>query len=125
MGLMMTARRLVIVDDVPQVRADLRTLLGLVAGIEVVGEAGNGLEALSQAANLQPDVILMDLEMPQLNGYEATRQIKQHLPACRVIALTVHGYSEAQEQAYRCGADAFVVKGAPLASLLQEIFKEE
>jgi DNA-binding NarL/FixJ family response regulator len=121
----MAARRLVIVDDIPQVRADLRTLLGLAADIEVVGEAGTGLQALAQAVGLQPDVILMDLEMPQLNGYEATRQIKQQMPACRVIAFTVHDYQEAQEKARECGADAFVVKGAPLASLLQEIFKEE
>ena len=66
----------------------------------------------------------MDLEMPFMNGYEATRQIKETLPACRVIALTVHGYPEARQRACQVGVDAFIVKGEPLASLVQEILKE-
>jgi DNA-binding NarL/FixJ family response regulator len=121
----MAARRLMIVDDALEVRADLRTLLGLAADIEIVGEAGNGLEAVKQALRLQPDVILMDLEMPLMDGYEATRQIKHQLPTCRVIALTVHGYKEAQQKARLSGADVFIIKGAPLANLVQEIFKQE
>lgn len=121
----MNARRLLIVDDVSQVRSDLRTLLPLTGDILVVGEAANGLEAIRQADVLHPDVVLMDLEMPVMDGYEATRQIKGKLPACRVIALTVHAYPEAFERALHSGADAFVVKGAPLASLVQEILKEE
>lgn len=121
----MTARRLMIVDDALEVRSDLRTLLGLAGGIDIVGEAGNGLEAVAQASSLHPDVILMDLEMPAMNGYEATRQIKKQLPGCRIIALTVHGYPAAKERACLFGADAFIVKGAPLAVLLREILKEE
>jgi DNA-binding NarL/FixJ family response regulator len=117
----MTARRLLIVDDVSQVRADLRTLLPLAGDIEIVGEAANGLEAVRQVDVLQPDVVLMDLEMPVMSGYEAIRRIKSQFPACRVIALTVHGYPEALDRACQSGADAFVVKGAPLASLVQEI----
>lgn len=121
----MKARRLLIVDDVAQVRTDLRTLLPLAGDILVVGEAANGLEAIYQTSVLHPDVVLMDLEMPVMNGYEATRQIKDQSPACRVIALTVHGYTEAIDRALRSGADAFVVKGAPLASLIYEILNEE
>jgi two-component system nitrate/nitrite response regulator NarL len=121
----MSPRRLLIVDDIPQVRTELRTLLPLAGDIEIVGEAGNGLEAVRQAAILQPDVVLMDLEMPLMSGYEAARQIKQQLPACRVIVLTIHGYTEASEKVYRSGVDAFVVKGSPLASLVQEILKKE
>lgn len=121
----MAARRLLIVDDISQVRADLRTLLPLAGDIEIVGEASNGLEAVRQVDVLHPDVVLMDLEMPVMNGYEATHQIKGQSPACRVIALTVHGYPEALDRAYQAGADAFIVKGAPLASLVQEILKEE
>lgn len=120
----LAARRLLIVDDVSQVRADLRTLLPLAGDIEIVGEAANGLEAIHQADALQPDVILMDLEMPLMNGYEATRRIKGRSPACRVIALTVHGYPEALERASQSGVDALIVKGAPLMSLIQEILKE-
>jgi DNA-binding NarL/FixJ family response regulator len=121
----MTVKRLMIADDVPQVRADLRTILGLAEGIEVVGEAENGVEAVIQAARLQPDVILMDLEMPLMDGFEATRLIKKQSPACRVIALTVHGYKEAQEKACRAGIDSFIVKGVPLLSLVHEILKQE
>lgn len=121
----MAKKRVLIVDDIPQVCAELRTLLPLAGDIEIVGEAGNGQEAIRQAAALQPDVVLMDLEMPVMSGYEAIRQIKIQSPGCRVIALTVHGYGEAQDRASRCGADAFIVKGAPLASLVREILWKE
>jgi DNA-binding NarL/FixJ family response regulator len=121
----MTARRLLIVDDVSQVRVDLRTLLPLAGDIEIVGEAANGLEAVRQVDVLHPDVVLMDLEMPVMSGYEAARQIKGQSPACRVIALTVHGYPEALNRAYQSGIDAVIVKGAPLASLVQEILREK
>jgi DNA-binding NarL/FixJ family response regulator len=117
--------RLLIVDDVQQVRAELLTLLSLVADIEIVGQATNGLEAVNQVESLQPDVVLMDLEMPGVNGYEAARQIKKHSPVTRVIALTVHDYSAARERATQSGADAFIVKGSSLESLVQEILKKE
>jgi len=117
-------KRIMIVDDVLQVRSNLRTLLEMVDDLEIVGEAGNGAEALIQATRLKPDVILMDLEMPFMTGYEATRQIKEHLPACRVIALSVHSYPEAQQRACQAGADAFIVKGEPLANLINAIRKE-
>ncbi len=120
----MAAKRLMIVDDISQVRTDLCTLLRLAGDIEIVGQASNGIEAITQSARLRPDVILMDLEMPLMNGYDATRQIKEHQPACRVIALSVHSYPEARERAYQSGADAFIVKGEPLASLMREIQKE-
>ena len=121
----MTARRLLIVDDVSQVRADLRTLLPLAGNIEIVGEAANGLEAVHLTKILQPDVVLIDLEMPVMSGYEAIRRIKSQSPACRVIALSVHSYPEALDRACQSGADAFIVKGAPLASLVQEILEKE
>jgi DNA-binding NarL/FixJ family response regulator len=119
------SRRLLIVDDVQQVRTELLTLLSLVGNIEIVGQATNGLEAVNQVESLQPDVVLMDLEMPGMNGYEAARQIKKHSPATRVIALTVHDYSAARERASLFGADAFIVKGSSLESLVQEILKKE
>ena len=123
----MTAIRVLIVDDVAQVQQDLRTVLTLAGDadtehpIEVVGEAANGLEAIRQADALQPDVVLMDLEMPVLDGYEAARQIKAHCPACRVIALTVNDYEAARQKSVQAGMDGFIVKGAPIETLLQAI----
>jgi len=126
----MTSIRVLIVDDMAQVRHDLRTVLplaGQAAGlqIDIVGEAGNGQEAIQRAKALEPDVILMDLEMPVMGGYEATRQIKTHSPGCRVIALTIHGDETVQQRASQAGMDDFVVKGAPINSLIQAMAKEK
>ncbi len=126
----MTSIRVLIVDDMAQVRHDLRTVLPLAGQaaslqIEVVGEAGNGQEAIQQTLALQPDVVLMDLEMPVMGGYEATRQIKTHSPGCRVIALTIHGDETVQQKASQAGVDDFVVKGAPINSLIQAMAKEK
>jgi DNA-binding NarL/FixJ family response regulator len=112
-----------IVDDVPQVRKDLRTLLSLADEVEVVGEAVNGWEAIRLAGVLHPDVILMDLEMPVLDGYEAAHQIKEMWPECKVIALTIHGYEAAREKAAQAKFDAFVVKGAPVETIIQLIIE--
>jgi DNA-binding NarL/FixJ family response regulator len=117
----MTAPRVLIVDDVPQVREELRSLLRLEGNIEIVGEAQNGLEAISQTQALQPDVVLMDLEMPVLDGYEATRRIKALHPECHVVALTLHSYAAAREKALQAGVDIFIEKGAPLDTLVQAI----
>jgi two-component system response regulator NreC len=123
----MSPIRLLIVDDVARVRQDLRTMLSLAADadkdhpIQIVGEAADGLEAVRLAESLQPEVILMDLEMPVLDGYEATRQIKTHCPSCQVIALTIHDYEAVWQRASQAGVDDFVVKGAPLETLIQAI----
>jgi DNA-binding NarL/FixJ family response regulator len=114
-------RRVLIVDDSPQVRQELCTLLPLAGDIEIVGEAANGLEAVRLAQALQPEVVLMDLEMPVLDGYEATRQIKASFPACRVVALTVHGYEGARQKASQSGVDVFLVKGVSVETLVQAI----
>jgi DNA-binding NarL/FixJ family response regulator len=113
--------RILLVDDSAQVRQELRTLLPLAGDIEIVGEAVDGREAIRLAQALQPDVILMDLEMPVLDGYEATRQIKAGSPSCRVVALTVHGYEAARQKAVQAGADVFLVKGVPVETLVQAI----
>jgi NarL family two-component system response regulator LiaR len=118
--------RVLIVDDMPQVRQGLRTLLplaGQAAGLqlELVGEAGNGNEAITQAIALGPDVVLMDLEMPEMDGYAATQAIKAVRPSTRVIALTVHGDAAARHQAQEAGVDEFLEKGSPLPVLMQAI----
>jgi DNA-binding NarL/FixJ family response regulator len=117
----MAAVRVLIVDDVARVRQDLRTVLTLAGDIQIVGEAADGLAAVRQAQALRPDVVLLDLEMPVLDGCEAARQIKAVCPSCRVLALTVHDYETARERAFRAGMDDFVVKGAPVETLVQAI----
>jgi len=114
-------QRVLIVDDSPQVRQELRTLLTLAGEIEIVGEAADGLEAIRLTEALQPEVVLMDLEMPVLDGYEAARQIKSRWPACRVVALTVHGYEAARQKASQAGVDVFLVKGVSVETLVQAI----
>jgi len=89
--------------------------------IEVTGEAQNGMEAIQQARALNPDVILMDLELPILDGYEATRQIKAEWPGMRVIILSIHDGEEEHRRAREAGADGFVVKGAQYRDLVNAI----
>ncbi len=113
--------RVLIVDDVERVRQDLRTFLALSGNIEIVGEASNGLEALRLVETLYPQVVLMDLEMPIMNGYEAARQIKASHPSCRVIALTIHAGEAERQQALQAGMADVVIKGAPLDMLLRAI----
>ncbi len=117
----MTAQRVLIVDDSPEVRRELATLLPLAGDLEVVGEAADGADALRQAEALRPQVILLDLQMPVMDGFEAGRQIKRRWPACRVVALTVHDDAAARQKAAQIGMDAFLVKGAPLQALVEAI----
>jgi len=117
----MKTKRVLIVDDVPQVRRELRTLLPLLDAIDIVGEAENGQEALELATTLQPDVVLMDVEMPIVDGLAATRLIKQQCPQCYVIVLTIHDDEAVRTKARSAGADDFVDKGAPLSALLKAI----
>jgi DNA-binding NarL/FixJ family response regulator len=126
----MKSIRVLIVDDLLQVREGLATMLALAGNaserkIEVVGFADNGSEALRQAQKILPDVILMDLEMPGLDGYEATRRIKAELPAMHVIILSIHNDSEAQQHARAAGADDFVTKGDPYEILLKAVLDNQ
>jgi two-component system response regulator NreC len=113
--------RVLVVDDSAQVRADLRAAMALSGWIEVVGEASQGEEGVEAEASLLPDVVVMDLAMPGMNGYEASRRIKCRRPDCRIVALTIHDDANARQGAETAGVDAFVVKGAPLDELLGAI----
>lgn len=117
--------RVFLIDDVEQVRWDLRMILSLSGDLEIVGEAANGLEALRLVEALTPEVILMDLEMPVMDGYEATRLIKTLCPTCRIVALTIHGYDEARKKAHQFGVDAFLVKGAPIQEIVRTILDKK
>jgi len=102
-------RRILVADDQRPTRQGLHALLDLLPGVEWVGEATNGREAVTLAAERRADVVLMDVQMPVMDGLEATRHIKGETPAVRVIVLTLHG--EYREAALAAGADAFLVKG--------------
>jgi DNA-binding NarL/FixJ family response regulator len=113
--------RVLIVDDMPDVRQDLRVLLQLSNEIEVVGEAGDGKEAISQAELLHPDVVIMDMEMPRSNGLQATAEIKNRKLARRVVILSVHSEPEDIKRAMQAGADTFIQKGSPYSALMEAI----
>lgn len=99
-----------IVEDHTMVREGLRMMLKLEPGLEVVGEAQNGREAVAMAMELRPDVILMDIAMPGLNGLEATRQLVKALPATRIIILTAHCDDAYVKSAVGSGAAGFLLK---------------
>jgi DNA-binding NarL/FixJ family response regulator len=104
--------RVLIADDQRVVREGLAMLLGLLPGIEVVGAAADGEEAVRMARARRPDVVLMDLRMPRLDGIEATRRLSEELPAARVIALTTYADEPSVIGALRAGARGFLTKDA-------------
>lgn len=106
----MTSIRIVIVDDHPLVRAGVRRLIQDVHGTEVVGEASNGEEALAIVESHRPDLVLMDIAMPGVNGLEATALIKGRFSAVRVIMLSIHSTEEDVLQALRAGASGYLLK---------------
>ena len=113
--------QLLLVDDQDIVRAGLRSLLEGHPELEIVGEAGGGKEAVALATQLQPDVVLMDLTMPDMNGAEATRRIKEIAPEVNVLALTIH-----EDEAYffemlSAGASGYIPKRASPDDLLAAI----
>ena len=113
--------RVLVVDDQAMVRAGFRMLLTGEDDIEVVAEAGNGRAAIAKAATLHPDVVLMDIRMPELDGLEATRQIVAADPAARILVLTTFDLDEYVYQALKAGASGFVLKDDPPEQLLGAI----
>jgi len=104
--------RLLVVDDHDLVRAGIARLLGDFPDLVVVGEAGSAQEALTRAQALRPDVILMDIDMPEEDGITATRRIRERLPDTRVIMLTMHGRDQYVLNAVRAGAYGYLLKDA-------------
>src|SRR5687768_5602266 len=113
--------RVLIADDHTLFRDGLRALLASIADIEVVGEAASGRETLRLAIENQPDVILMDIQMPDLNGIEATRQILRTSPHVGIIILTMFQDDDTVFAAMRAGARGYVLKGADQAVLLRAV----
>lgn len=113
--------RVLIVDDHPVYRDGLRTLLDSLPDAELVGEAVSGEEAVAGAASLQPDVILMDLQMPGINGIEATRRILHMTPHIGVLVLTMFEDDDSVFAAMRAGARGYLLKGADQKEILRAI----
>jgi two-component system response regulator NreC len=110
-----------LVEDHTIVRKGLRSLLESEADIRVVGEAENGREAIEKVEELRPDVVVMDISMPGLNGLEATRQIKKRFREVQVLVLTVHTSEEYILQILRAGASGYLIKQAAPAELISAI----
>jgi DNA-binding NarL/FixJ family response regulator len=117
----MSAIRVLIVDDHAVVREGLRAFLELQEGIEVVAEAADGQQALTQAELQKPDVVLMDLVMPRLDGVEAMRQLRQRLPEIRVVALTSFLDDERLMPAIQAGAAGYLLKDAEPAEVTRAV----
>jgi DNA-binding NarL/FixJ family response regulator len=113
------ATRILIADDEHRIRKCLRTLLTMEEGLEVVGEAQDGTEVVKLAMHLHPDLVLMDVRMPLMDGAEATRVIKQQNPGCKIVAVSV--FESEQRSALEAGADAFLLKDCGHGRMVQEI----
>src|SRR5579863_8638556 len=117
----MTSVRILIADDHPLVRSGLRALLAAAEDMEVVGEAATGEEAVTLATSMQPEVVVMDLAMPGINGIEATRRIVQDNPHMRVLVVTLFEDDDSVFAALRAGARGYILKDANEVEVLRAI----
>ena len=113
--------KVLIVDDHPVVREGLAAMLARAPDIEVVGEARDGQEAIEQAGALQPDVVLMDLQMPRVDGVEAIKQIRARQPRVQTIVLTTYGDDESIFRGLEAGARGYLLKDAPREELFRAV----
>ena len=113
--------RILIADDHEVARSGIRSLLESHAGWEVCAEAKDGRDAVELAASTKPDVVLLDIGMPNLNGLEAARQISAMAPGIGILILTMHDSAQVRDQAQKAGADAFVVKSNVGAQLMETV----
>lgn len=113
---------IVLADDEHCVRKGIIALISFASDLEVIGEAANGQEAVELVSESQPDVVLMDVRMPVLDGLEATRQIKKQWPSVRVIIFSM--FDAVEEDAMTAGADCFLLKGSP-KTVLPDIIRQQ
>lgn len=113
--------RVVLADDEAMVRAGLRLLLEGEPGIEVVGEAVDGEDAVRLVAQTAPDVVLLDVRMPRVNGLEAARRIREQAPATRVVVLTTFDEDEVVDEAMRGGVSGFLLKSSPPEDMVEAV----
>ena len=113
--------RVLLADDHAVVRQGFRMILAAQPDMEIVGEAGNGREAIELAASLRPDIVVMDVAMPELNGIEATRRLASLIPRARVVALSMHKDSVYVREILRAGARGYLLKDSGAADLVAAI----
>jgi DNA-binding NarL/FixJ family response regulator len=113
--------RILIVDDHPMVREGLGSMLATMAAMEVVGEAGSGAEAIAQAKALQPDIVLLDLQLPDVDGLIVLQQMKAAAPKTNILIVTMHDNATYMTQAIAAGAAGYVLKGVRRGDLLAAI----
>src|SRR6266545_286697 len=113
--------RILLADDHAVVRQGFKMILDAQADMEILGEAGNGREAVELAEKLHPDVVVMDVAMPELNGIEATRRLVQSAPHTRVLALSMHKDSVYVREILRAGARGYLLKDSPAGDLLAAV----
>jgi DNA-binding NarL/FixJ family response regulator len=113
--------RILLVDDHPIVRQGLKTLLEGRPGWQVIGEASDGVEAIEKAEHMQPDVMVLDVTMPRMNGLEACRVIRQKAPALEILFVTQHDSPQMMREALDAGARGYVVKSNAARDLLEAV----
>ena len=111
--------KIMVVENNSHARSALAAFISLQEGIQITAKASNGLEAISKIKSCPPDIVLMDMRMPVMDGLEATKIIKKRWPRVKVIVLTM--YHSYQSEALSAGADAFLVKGCPTAELISTV----
>ena len=113
--------KVLIADDHAIVRAGLRALIGAEVGLELVGEAAGGYEAIELVGKVRPDVLVLDLSMPDLDGISVTRNIHPRFPGLRILVLTLHEDEALLKEALKAGADGYILKRAAEAELISAI----
>ncbi len=119
--LMENKNRILIVDDNPILREGLKSVLSHYPAFEIAGEAGDGLEAIESVDKSHPDLVLMDLSMPRMDGLAATREIKKKWPATKILVFTVHKTPEYLTAILEAGADRYLIKDSSQTELIQSI----
>lgn len=117
----MKTTKILIVDDHEVVRDGLKNILNSMDNISIAGEAGNGEDAVKMYSSLKPDLVIMDISMPGMNGIEATRVIKEKDPDARILILTMHDNQEYLNQIIRSGAKGFILKNTDKEELLEAV----
>lgn len=113
--------RIVLADDHEVVRQGVRRFLETQPSLEICAEAANGQEAVEKTLSLKPDIVILDLSMPVMNGVEATKQIRQLVPSAKIIIFSMHDFAQLAETVKQAGADAYVSKSSQVDKLYEAI----